>query len=237
MRRTTRIIAALIAVCWTAIACLVSFAPPAQATGSHAVVMANYAFAPSAITVHVGDSVSWTNHDQAPHNIVTTDAPQSINSPMLSNGQSWSYSFTTPGTYHYICGVHPDMRGSVVVLPAPAAMSRPSATSSPPHAAVHSHPASAAAMPAMPAMASGHSSHSAPSAHSSSPSHPAEGATSPAIAAGGSASAAATPVAAVSSGGITSARLKPLLLVAGVIAAVTVFCLLALASRPDPPTD
>ena len=116
MRRTARAIAAVLVAGWAALACFVALAPTAQATSSHAVVMSNYAFAPSAITVHVGDSISWTNHDQAPHNIATTSAPVAINSPTLSDGQSWSYTFTAPGTYHYICGVHPDMQATVVVL-------------------------------------------------------------------------------------------------------------------------
>jgi plastocyanin len=218
MSRVLRALAGLLAIGWAALACLFAFAPAAQAT-SHAVDMSNYAFAPATITVHVGDSITWTNHDQAPHNVVTTKAPASIDSPMLSNGKSWSYTFTTPGTYSYICGVHPDMHATVIVLAAPIqTTTAPAATQTPTPA-----PSSAMSMP-MPAA----STHAHTSAH--------------AVAAASTAKPA--PIATVTqttvvtqSGGVTTARLKPLLLVAGVIAAVTVFCLLALASRPEPPAE
>src|SRR5207253_313130 len=62
-----------------------------------------------------------TNQDTAPHTVTTTSGPQSLNSPYLSKGQSWSYTFSVPGTYQYYCTVHPEMRARVIVrAPAPA---------------------------------------------------------------------------------------------------------------------
>ena len=96
------------------------------AAASHSVQMVNFAFAPQVLTVTSGDSVTWTNQDEAPHTVTTTSGPRSISSPMLSKGQSFTYTFVTPGTYSYYCTVHPDMRAEVVVNPAPSAASTPS---------------------------------------------------------------------------------------------------------------
>lgn len=229
MRRSTRMIAALLAGGVAALGCFVTLAPAAQAASVHAVAMSNYAFAPSAITVHVGDSISWTNHDQAPHNIVTTSGPATITSPTLSDGQSWSYTFTTPGTYHYICGVHPDMHATVVVLAAAqASTTKAASTAGATHIATPSHPGTAS-IHSMPGMTSPHAAISG---------HAASQAKATAVAAAATTPPSATPEAVLpQAAGVSSARLKPLLLVAGVIAAVTVFCLLALASRPGAPTD
>ncbi|GAB2975597.1 cupredoxin domain-containing protein [Nocardioides montaniterrae] len=128
--------------------------PPAQAAAHH-VDMAGYAFSPSALTVDVGDTVTWTNHDPAPHDVTVTSGPQTVHSPMLSRGQSWTFTFQRPGTYSYICSVHPDMRASVTVAAAPApsrAAVPPSMPSSSvaPHAAPRGparHPAGAASHP------------------------------------------------------------------------------------------
>ena len=114
--RLLRATAGLLATVWLA-AAVTTVAPAAAAGSAHAVTMANYAFAPAALTVHVGDTVTWTNTDQAPHNVVTTSGPTSITSPTLATHQSWSFTFTTPGTYKYFCYVHPFMTGTVVVQP------------------------------------------------------------------------------------------------------------------------
>lgn len=53
------------------------------------------------MTVRVGDTVTWMQHDEAPHDVVTTSAPVAFRSPRLSAGQSWSYTFRQPGTYQY----------------------------------------------------------------------------------------------------------------------------------------
>jgi len=85
-----------------------------------AVEMTNFAFSPAAVNVHTGDTVTWTNHDTAPHDVTVTSGPVAVHSPLLSTGQTWSYTFTTPGTYDYICSIHPDMHAVVTVAAAPA---------------------------------------------------------------------------------------------------------------------
>ncbi|WP_325049648.1 plastocyanin/azurin family copper-binding protein [Lentzea atacamensis] len=60
----------------------------------------------------MGDVVTWTNQDEAAHDV----AGGTFRSPMLAEGQSWSFTFTQPGAFDYICSVHPDMRAQIVVL-------------------------------------------------------------------------------------------------------------------------
>jgi plastocyanin len=88
-------------------------APAAASTKS--VEMMGYAFSPAALTVSVGDTVTWTNHDTAPHNVVVTDGPEKFTSPTLQTGGTFSYTFTKAGTYSYYCAIHPDMKATLTV--------------------------------------------------------------------------------------------------------------------------
>ena len=79
------------------------------------VMIMNYAYSPASLSVAVGDTVTWTNMDTAPHTVTVTSGPVQFNSGNLQKGQSYSYTFTTAGTYKYYCAVHPDMKASVTV--------------------------------------------------------------------------------------------------------------------------
>jgi amicyanin len=83
---------------------------PAQA----AVAIQNFAFNPASVTVKAGTTVTWTNADSASHT-VTSDSGSLMKSALLATGQSYSVTFTTPGTFTYHCSVHPMMHGTVVV--------------------------------------------------------------------------------------------------------------------------
>ncbi|WP_067861407.1 cupredoxin domain-containing protein [Nocardia shimofusensis] len=73
------------------------------------------AFSPGNVTVRVGDTVTWTFADSVPHSVQGIgDKAMGINSPILTTGE-WSYTFTVPGEYRYLCSLHPDMRGTVTV--------------------------------------------------------------------------------------------------------------------------
>lgn len=76
----------------------------------------NIAFNPESITVVIGvnNTVVWTNYDETTHTV--TDDNGTFNSGNLNGGQTWSYTFTTPGTYYYHCIYHSVMNGVVVVL-------------------------------------------------------------------------------------------------------------------------
>ncbi len=92
-------------------------AAPAKpaAAGTKSVMIMNYAFSPASLTVSVGDTVTWTNEDTAPHTVTVTNGPVKFDSGTLQKGQSFSYTFTVAGTYSYYCAVHPDMVASVTV--------------------------------------------------------------------------------------------------------------------------
>jgi plastocyanin len=87
-------------------------ASPASASSS-SVEIKDFAFTPPTITVPAGTTVTWTNHDAAPHTATADD--KSFDTGRLEQGQSGGVTFDTPGTYTYTCTFHPTMKGTVVV--------------------------------------------------------------------------------------------------------------------------
>ena len=77
------------------------------------VVIKGFAFDPATVTVAVGDTVTWTNEDSAGHTVVGDEGE--FVSGNLGAGDKFSFTFDTAGTYAYHCGVHPSMKGVVVV--------------------------------------------------------------------------------------------------------------------------
>jgi plastocyanin len=73
----------------------------------------NFSFGPQTVTVPVGATVTWTNHDDIPHTVVSTDGV--FKSKVRDTDETFSYTFTKAGTYPYFCSVHPKMTGKVVV--------------------------------------------------------------------------------------------------------------------------
>ena len=74
----------------------------------------NFTFGPAAITVKVGTTVTWTNNDDIPHTVVSTDHA-TFKSKVLDTDQSFSFTFTEIGEYPYFCSLHPHMTGKVIV--------------------------------------------------------------------------------------------------------------------------
>ena len=74
----------------------------------------NFAFSPSSLTINKCDSVVWANQDSAAHAVIS-DSGSEISSTSLSIGQSYSHTFNQAGTYDYHCGVHPSMKGEIIV--------------------------------------------------------------------------------------------------------------------------
>ena len=72
-------------------------------------------YSPETITVVIGanNTVTWVNNDDVPHTVTATDG--SFNSGNMNAAQSWSHTFTTPGTYTYYCAYHSWMKGTIVV--------------------------------------------------------------------------------------------------------------------------
>lgn len=84
-----------------------------QATETHGVVMENFSFTPGNMSVPVGATVTWTNYDDVPHTVVSTD--QKFKSPVLDTDGRFAHQFDAPGTYKYFCSVHPRMTGQIAV--------------------------------------------------------------------------------------------------------------------------
>ncbi|MGD0930309.1 MAG: cupredoxin family copper-binding protein [Candidatus Korobacteraceae bacterium] len=78
-----------------------------------AVKIDNFTFSPATITVPVGTTVRWTNHDDIPHTVVSDD--KTFKSKALDTDEQFTYTFTKAGTYNYFCSIHPKMTGVVVV--------------------------------------------------------------------------------------------------------------------------
>jgi amicyanin len=96
---------------------------PVRAGGSHQVDIVDFAFSPAALTITVGDSVTWTNLDFVVHTATSTGG--AFDSGDLEQGESYTLTFTEPGTYDYLCTPHPTMTGRIVVVPAAAATAAP----------------------------------------------------------------------------------------------------------------
>lgn len=84
----------------------------AQAAQS-SVTIQGFAFNPTPLTVNVGDTVTWTNMDTAPHNATADNG--GFKTADMQQGQSASVTVTTPGTYSYICTIHPNMKATLIV--------------------------------------------------------------------------------------------------------------------------
>jgi plastocyanin len=73
----------------------------------------NFSFGPQTLTVSVGATVTWTNRDDIPHTVVSTDGV--FKSKVQDTDEKFSYTFTKAGTYPYFCSIHPKMTGQVMV--------------------------------------------------------------------------------------------------------------------------
>jgi plastocyanin len=73
-------------------------------------------YSPPTITVVIGvnNTVQWVNNDTAPHTVTATD--RSFDSGNLNPGETWSYTFTNPATYTYVCTYHTWMKATVIVM-------------------------------------------------------------------------------------------------------------------------
>jgi plastocyanin len=78
-----------------------------------AVKIDNFTFSPNTLTLPVGSTVRWTNHDDIPHNVVSED--KTFKSKVMDTDEQFSFTFTKPGTYTYFCSIHPKMTGKIVV--------------------------------------------------------------------------------------------------------------------------
>jgi plastocyanin len=116
IRKTVWIVSLLTTVMLAAL--LLSAASPGSSAkapqpASAEVKVDNFSFGPASLTVAVGTTVTWTNRDDIPHTVVSTD--KVFKSKVLDTDEKFSFTFAKAGTYPYFCSVHPKMTGSVVV--------------------------------------------------------------------------------------------------------------------------
>ena len=86
-----------------------------ESAGPTQVSIDNFKYVPDMLTVPAGTKVTWTNHDDMPHTVTSTGKPKALDSDALDTDDQFSHVFAEPGTYTYICTVHPKMSGQVIV--------------------------------------------------------------------------------------------------------------------------
>lgn len=84
---------------------------PTPSANGAAVEIGDFAFTPETVTIAVGETVTWTNKDPAGHDVVS----DLFKSPLMATDETFTFLFDKAGTYPYICGVHPSMKGTVIV--------------------------------------------------------------------------------------------------------------------------
>jgi plastocyanin len=90
-------------------------APSPTVTDRHRVTISEFKFTPPMLVVPVGTTVTWQNLDVVPHTVTSTTATDRFNSGKLPYRATFSYTFTTPGRFQYLCAPHPGMRGVIEV--------------------------------------------------------------------------------------------------------------------------
>ena len=88
--------------------------PEAQSPGVE-VKIDNFSYSPAAVTVKTGTQVTWTNRDDIPHTVVSSDNGNAFKSKTLDTDEKFSFTPTKPGTYSYFCSIHPKMTAQIVV--------------------------------------------------------------------------------------------------------------------------
>ncbi|PWB68411.1 hypothetical protein C3F09_11700 [candidate division GN15 bacterium] len=123
MNRHTYSLVAAIALALTAAWSLSSCSSSSNPTNSggpppppNAISIAGFAFNPASLTVKAGSKVTWTNNDNTTHT-VTSDDGTFTSSGNLASGAVYQFAFSSAGTFHYHCTIHPTMTGTITVTP------------------------------------------------------------------------------------------------------------------------
>ena len=99
----------------------VQMTSPTSATpadGINTIAIKNFAISPENLTIKTGTTITWLNEDDAVHQIESDSKVQGVFvSDSLAYGQSFTFTFTQPGTYTYHCAYHPTMKGEIIVKP------------------------------------------------------------------------------------------------------------------------
>jgi plastocyanin len=95
------------------IGAMLAFGAVAAQDATDVITIDNFTFSPKELTVAVGTTVKWVNHDDIPHTVV--EKTTTFRSKALDTDDSYSFTFTSAGTFDYFCGLHPHMVGQVIV--------------------------------------------------------------------------------------------------------------------------
>jgi plastocyanin len=98
---------------WPVIGAMLAFGTVAAQDATNVITIDNFTFTPKELTVAVGTTVKWVNHDDIPHTVV--EKKTSFRSKALDTDDSYSFTFASAGTFDYFCGLHPHMVGKVIV--------------------------------------------------------------------------------------------------------------------------
>lgn len=107
--RSLRRAAGVAMLCWFA-ACGPA---PADTPDPTKIVVKDFMFVPTSLTVKTGSTVTWANKDDEPHTVVSDTGL--FRSGAMDTNESFSFKFDKPGTYHFTCSIHPRMVGTIVV--------------------------------------------------------------------------------------------------------------------------
>jgi plastocyanin len=111
----TGAVATLISAMWLCVAGSPSIraGTARRSTANADVIIDNFTFTPKTLTVDIGTTVTWTNHDDIPHTVVSTDGL--FKSKARDTDETFAFTFGQAGTYAYYCSIHPKMTGQIVV--------------------------------------------------------------------------------------------------------------------------
>jgi plastocyanin len=97
----------------TLLAMAASSLPTAGAEDTDHIVVSHFMFQPTTLTIKAGSTVTWVNRDEEPHTIVS--ATGLFRSGALDTDGTFSFRFEKPGTYPFVCSIHPQMTGTILV--------------------------------------------------------------------------------------------------------------------------
>lgn len=94
------------------LACL-AVAGAAPAPAANQIKIDNFTFSPAKLMIAKGGAVTWTNHDDIPHTVVLGSI--GVRSQALDTDAAYAHTFEKAGIFNYVCGLHPQMHGQIVV--------------------------------------------------------------------------------------------------------------------------
>lgn len=110
------------------IAAMLAAGSPVRAA-THSVAINGLAYTPATLTIAVGDTVTWMNNDVQAH--TATASGGAFDSGTMDSGQSFSFTFTTAGSFAYTCNFHAEMTGTITVQAAAAPTTTPAQSAAP----------------------------------------------------------------------------------------------------------